>query len=166
MPAFTGTPVNSRTYALEILAPIRLANKNIRVLAFDWLHTATEGSGTGAINLIALPPGKILIYPALSWLRSSAMNATTILDLGHRAYVNNLGATVAQLADAFAADLDPAAAAINQAWPAVDPDLVLATRTSDTFNTQNSLKIYATITVGAIDAAEKIDGWLAYEILE
>ncbi len=91
--AFTGSPVNSVQRALE------LANKSeprdssaLHTKYANYTHTA--GAGTGEINMLTLPAGRIRIYPDLCRYTCADMAASADLHIGHRAYVNEAGTTV------------------------------------------------------------------------
>ena len=89
MAAFTGTPTGSTQYNST---PMQYTNYVKAV--FSYTHAA--GAGTGEVNLLKLPAGKIVIYSADSRIATSAMATGADIHLGYRAYVEPDGDAVVE----------------------------------------------------------------------
>lgn len=156
MAAFTGTPVKSDQYTLQTQSwskvSVDVINK-LELARFSYTHAA--GAGTGEINLIELPAGRITVYPDLSRLVSSAFAANADLHLGYRAYTGADNVAVVEDDNAFGDNLDAGGGALDQAWtlPAVG---------YFRFNSRNGVLIYAMVDTGNIEDGDTIDGWVAY----
>src|SRR3990172_9848375 len=117
MAAFTGTPVKSvqytdQTNSAEKVAPNIIGK--VHIARFSYVHSA--GAGTGEVNLIELPAGKITIYPDLSRIVTTAFAATADLHLGYRAYTDSAGVAVVADDNAFLDNADVGGGALDQAW--------------------------------------------------
>lgn len=157
MAVFTGSPTSASEYLAYINgsgSPKVAGLYNMERRHWQtYTHTAAAGSGTGEINLIVLPPGKLRIYPDSSRLVTSQFGAAATISLGFRAYRQPDGTVVAENAAAFVSAGAAGAGALDIAWvlPAVGflevnvdgPGLIL----------------FATIAAGNIDATDTIDGW-------
>ncbi len=145
--AFTGSPVNSVQRALE------LANKSeprdsskLYIRYANYTHTA--GAGVGEINMFTLPAGRIRIYPDLCRQMSSAMVSTANLSVGHRAYVNEAGTTVAVDVDEWLTDAD--------ASSALDAVLGDGGTTLNQYESQSGIIVYIAITTANIEDTDTI----------
>jgi len=158
MAAFTGTPVKSVEYTNQTASATKAAVdviSKMHAARFSYTHTSTEGSGTGEVNLIELPAGRITIYSDLSRIITSAFGANADLHLGYRAYTNSAGTAVVEDDNAFLDNADAGGGALDQAW-------TLPAGGYTSFDTRNGLIIYAMIDTGDIEAADTISGWVAY----
>lgn len=157
MAAFTGTPVASAEYTGKTTAPAQDAEW---LYAYGyWLHTATQGAGTGEINLVKLPPGKIAVNSALSRLKTTQMAANADLHIGYRAYTKpgpTASRSVAEDDNYFADNLDSGGGAIDQSLP-------LPTDPISHFNTEGGLTVYAMVDTGNIEDTDTIQLWLAWK---
>ena len=153
--AFTGSPVDSVQRAAQ-----RGATKidqhdwsRLQVVFFNYVHSA--GAGTGAINLVKLPAGKIRGFPSLCRITASAMVATADLHIWHRAYTDPDAATPAVVEDdnEFADNLD-AGSAIDAAF--------LIPVGAPVYNTKDGFEIYAMINTANIEDTDTIDGYFVY----
>jgi hypothetical protein len=156
MPIFTGSPTNSVQYALQN-SPSRAAAGDIqgamRVAPFNYVHAA--GSGTGEVNLVILPPGRIRIYSDLSRIVTSDMAVSATLHLGFRAHRQEDGSAVEEDDHALTQALAVGAGARDEAFglPAVGQlDL----------ESQGGITIFALITSGNIEDGDTIEGWVLY----
>lgn len=164
MIAFTGTPVSASGYLLKGTAAGRMpasdeTPRGIRYIGSRWIHTATEGSGTGEVNLFQLPPGRFQLIGSNSRLVTSIFAASATIAIGNRAYTNSdTGASVAEASGAFLA-----ATAANPS--AVDAALgVVADNTE--FITTTGITVFATVASGNIEAGDTIECWMAYRPVE
>lgn len=155
--AFTGSPTSSTEYALvgtrdnEALA----VEGRLHVATFSYTHAA--GAGVGEINLCKLPAGRVRIFIHLSHVIASQMAASADLHLGHRAYVNQAGTTVAENDDLFAANLDSGGGVIDEdfALPATGAPW-------HDIESQDGVIIYAMIDTGNIEDNDTIHGYVTY----
>jgi|TARA_Y100000296_G_scaffold53220_1_gene60956 hypothetical protein len=159
MAAFTGTPTSSVQHALQSGGTSGNANVSdvgarLRIAFFEYTHTATEGSGTGEVNLCVLPYGRIRVYGDLSRIVASAMATDADLHIGHRAYTNLAGTAVAEDDNAFSDNLDAASA--------IDAALALPAEGFLEMNSQAGITVFAMIDTGNIEATDTIKGWIAY----
>ena len=152
MAAFTGSPSKStqRTAQVDNTKVKQEDWGRIQYARFDYTHTL--GAGTGEVNLIKLPGGKIRVFHALSRVVSSAMVATADLHIGHRAFVDAAGATVAEDDNEWLDNAD-AGAAIDSAFLLPGAEV---------YDTRDGLEIYAMIDTANIEDTDTIVGWIAY----
>ena len=156
MAAFTGTPVKSVEYTNQTASATKVSPDvigKLHVARFSYTHAA--GAGTGEINLVELPAGKITIYSDLSRIVTSQFAASADLHLGYRAYTGSDGVAVVEDDNAFLDNSDVAAAAVDSAW-------VLPAGGYTSFDTRNGLLIYAMVDTGNIEDTDTIAGWVAY----
>jgi hypothetical protein len=157
MAAFTGTPTGSTQYNST---PMQYTNYVKAV--FSYTHAA--GAGTGEVNLLKLPPGKVVIYSADSRIACSAMATGADIHLGFRAYVEPDGDVVAESNNAFLNDGDAATGLTSAAW-------TLPAAGFTEFNVRYStgaaykgmgLILFAMIDTGNIEDTDTISGYCAY----
>lgn len=160
MAAFTGTPVGSVQYNLqtalvqEKMNPVD--NAGMRIAFFNYTHTATEGSGTGEINLVKLPAGRIRVYSDLSRLVTTQFAASADIHIGFRAYTDESdGTTVSEDDNAFEDNGDAGGGALDQAF-------TLPAAGYKDFDSTEGVIIYAMVDTGNIEAADTIHGWIVY----
>jgi hypothetical protein len=156
MAAFTGTPTSASAYAAQISAekaPALEVMGAMKVAFFDYTHSA--GAGTGEVNLVSLPAGRIVIYSDLSRVVTSAYAATADLHLGFRAYTHQDGSAVAEDDNAFLDNADAGGGALDQAW-------VLPAGGVTELNSQGGITIYALIDTGNIENTDTLSGWVCY----
>lgn len=128
----------------------------VRLAHFTWVNGSTVGADGSSVNLVKLPSGKVRILPQLSYIAVSALGASRVMDLGVRAYVASDGKTaVAAILNDFVNDRDVSSATTGNFGSAVKKDYFSAT----------GLTICATIAGGTLDAAETMEGYVAYEIV-
>jgi hypothetical protein len=157
--AFTGSPLgttNYQMYAGTGTTKAHAADEAGGLTIARWAqYTHAAGAGTGEINLIVLPPGRILIFPDLSRIVTTQFAASADLHLGFRAYTENDGDAVSEDDNAFLNDADAGGGALDSAW-------VLPAIGYQVFDTRGGLIIYAMVDAGNIEDNDTIDGWVAY----
>lgn len=161
MAAFTGTPTSSAQYAAQV-ATSSTAKRSaaevtatLRVGYFSYTHLAAAGAGTGEVNLIRLPPGRVRIFSDLSRHVTSQFAVNADLHLGFRAYTEPDGDAVAEDDNAFLDNADVGGGALDAAW-------VLPAAGSQAFITPLGLIIYAMIDTGNIETDDTIEGWVVW----
>ncbi len=164
MAPFTGTPVSASGYLMKGVAGGRMPAQapiygNYLREHGSWIHTATQGSGTGEVNMFTLPPGRIQIFPSLSRIITTAYATSSTLDIGHRAYTNLAGTSVAADADEWLDGAD-STSALDQVLTAA----LIADYTE--YNSQAGIIVYATVLAGNIEAADLLDLWITYKFVE
>jgi hypothetical protein len=152
---FVGSPAASVQYAAQN-SPLRPlggeTQGEARMARFSYTHAA--GAGTGEINLVKLPPGRLCIYSDLSHIVTSAMGANADLHLGYRAHKTEGGEPVAQNEDALVNGIDADAG--------VDMTLEFPTDGTLELESQEGVTIYAMIEGGNIENGDTITGWIMY----
>lgn len=147
------TNQNSAQYDSERLYPVEYHGK-LRIAYFEFTQGVAAGDATSTAELCRLPMGRIRILPQLSRIAFSAFGAARVLDVGYRAYVTEGNVAVAELANAFANDIDVSAA---------DADGVPlgALLKYDIFSTKGVV-IFGQVAGGTIPAAATIKGYIIY----
>lgn len=109
------------------------------------------------IDLIDLPFGRIRILPNLSRLRITALGASRVLDIGHRAYYPNSTSTAeAEDDDAFVANKDVSSAVNDAAWDGG------ATKMKWDIYSRSGVRLFATVDGGDIPANAILEGYVTY----
>lgn len=159
MAAFTGTPTSSLQYADQLTSQMSdpvIGQGQLRCHPFKYTHTATEGAGTGEVNLTKLPAGLIRVLPNLSHIHTyTAFGSSADLHIGYRAHTNMDGTSVSEDDNAFADNLDAGGGALDAIWalPAVGYlDL----------DSQDGVVIFALIDSGNIEATDTIEGYCTF----
>lgn len=169
MAAFTGTPTKSTEYTAQTVGrggPVQPGP--LRKWIFKYTHAA--GAGTGEVNLLMLPPGRLWTYSADSWIEATQMAASADLHLGFRAYVEPDGDAVAEDDNFFLDNADTGGGAVSSAFvlPAVT---AAAGPKIGEFNVNRStaatyvgmgLVLYAMVDTGNIEDADVVNGYLAW----
>lgn len=161
--AFTGSPTGSTQYNQQTGVTAggayggEAAGK-LKSSIFEYTHASAAGAGTGEINLIVLPAGNILVYPALSsWGVSVAWAASSTAQFGTRAYVNTSGTTVAASTGALSA-----AVAVGAATVATTAMTVPANGQVLKLNSQNGVTVFCTVASGNITVGGTLFGYLVW----
>jgi len=163
MGAFTGTPISSVQHGRQVNLPMLFADVSdvdtrLRVSYFSYTHTATEGAGTGEVNLVRIQAGRIKVLSDLCRLVSSDMAANADLHLGFRAYTDeSAGTAVAEDDNAFADNLDAGGGALDQTWP------LPAVGGITLLDSQEGITIFALIDTGNIEDTDTIEGYVVYQ---
>lgn len=133
----------------------------LRVMHDTFTATVAAGSTGGAlyIDYPRLLPGKVAIFPQLCALVSSDMSASADLHIGHRAYINSAGDTVAEDDDEWMADVDSGGGALNALWADVTGATLVDT---GVYDAQDGLQIFVTIDGGDIDIGDVISLTVVY----
>lgn len=63
----------------------------LRMFYFDLPATTVTGDDGSSVNLVRLPQGRFRVLPQLSLIKVSALGASRVMDLGHRAYIKEDG---------------------------------------------------------------------------
>jgi len=156
MAAFTGTPASSGVYTSQTdgsHAAGTAVDAKVHI-ADSGLYTHTLGAGTGAVNMLILPPGKIKVLVDLCRVVSSAMVATADLHVGHRAHTNLDGTAVVEDDNSLHDNAD--------AGSALDEALTLPAAGILEFDSQEGVTIFVTIDTANIEDTDTIRLFLAY----
>lgn len=130
----------------------------LRAALYSYTHTA--GSGTGEINIITLPPGRIRVYPHLSTITISQLGAGAVLSLGHRTYKTHLGVIVPEDEIEFLNGIDVSTGITPETfWALIDNTAEFVEMEYDTIH---GLTIYATIESGSIQDGDTLDGVIVW----
>jgi hypothetical protein len=153
--AFTGSPASSLQYA-ALTSPSRPSGGEtqgeVHMARFNYTHTAANG--TGEINLVKLPPGRLCIYCDLSRIVTSQMGVNADLHLGYRAHRTEAGVAVEQDDNALLDNHDTSAG--------VHESFHLPASGSLELESQEGVTIYAMIDTGNILNGNTITGWIMY----
>jgi hypothetical protein len=114
------------------------------------------GDATSTIDFGTLPAGRVRLLTNDIKVQCSALGASRVLKLGHRAYAGELGVTVAEDDDAFATSVDVAAAGVKAGG--------LAELTFDMFS-RAGVGVFGTVTGGTIPIGAALEVSIPY-ILE
>lgn len=129
----------------------------IRLAHFTFVNGDTVGADGSSVNLVKLPAGRVRVLPDLSRIAVSALGASRVMDLGFRAYVASDGITaVAASLNDFVNDRDVSSATDSHFGTDVKKD----------FFSFDGITICALIAGGTLDAAETMEGYVAYEIVQ
>jgi len=156
MAAFTGTPASSGIYTSQTdgsHAAATAVDSKMHV-ADSGVYTHTLGAGTGAVNMLILPPGKIKVFPDLCRVVSSAMVATADLHVGHRAHTNLDGTAVAEDDNSLHDNAD--------AGSALDEALTLPAGGLQSYDSQEGVTIFVTIDTANMEDTDTIQLFLVY----
>jgi len=160
MAAFTGTPVKSPIYTEQDNDKLANHEDARGGLECAWsgvyTHTATEGSGTGEVNLVKLPPGKLRVLTDLCRLVTTAFATSADLHIGHRAYTGGDGVAVVEDDNSLADNLDAGGGALDQTLP-------LPAAGYQEYDSQDGVLIYAMIDTGNIEATDTISLFVVYQ---
>lgn len=163
MAVFTGSPVDTGVRAaqkgdLPIGGDIQ---GNLYVAPHvSYIHTL--GAGTGEINLVKLPAGRVVIYPRLSRIRTSAFAATAQYHLGHRAFVKFDGTVVPENNNEWL-DNVVATAVTNDFWAA----LVTGAETAEAaeYETIDGLELFMLVDTANIEDTDTVDVDVVYSLV-
>ena len=90
-------------------SPHKGANLPVEIIPFKHVQ-ATAGDANSLVDLVRLPPGKVRVLKMThSRLSYTALGSGTTMDIGHTAYVDLDGSTVAAAVDALKDGLNVAA---------------------------------------------------------
>jgi len=118
---------------------------------------AAAGDDGSFVEFFRLPPGRVRVLPWLGRLRCSALGASRVLKIGHRAYQSQAPGggvnPVAEDDDAFASGLNVSAAALVT--------INTADLKGDMYS-RSGIVVYGTVTGGTIPAAAQLELMLPY----
>lgn len=164
MAAFTGSPTGSTQYNQQVgvLQGGVSFGEKLKMRRFSYTHAA--GAGTGEVNLVELPVGKLTILPDLSRIVASTFVTGADLHLGHRAYTEPDGDAVVQDDNAFADNLDagPAGGGIDVAWPLPAIGFFEANVGQAAAGVRPGFTIYAMIDTANIEDGDTINGYVVW----
>ena len=155
--AFAGSPTDSVQRAAQRSATKISAHDwgRLQYAFFDYTHSA--GAGTGEINLLLIPAGRVRILTDLCRIITSDMEANAVMDVGYRAYNDPEAATPAVVEDD---NYFQSASAVGAG--ARDEALLLPASGHPVFNTRFGLEIFASIDTGNIADGDTLSGFIAY----
>lgn len=161
MAAFTGSPTATDQYTAQSAPYTKgAAAKTKKVMPSGvYTHLAAAGAGTGEINLLKLPAGKIRVYCAGSLVNASQYAANADLHIGYRAYTGSDGVAVAEDDNAFLDNADVGGGAL-----AADPFTLPAAGYKD-FDSQDGVIIFAMIDTGNIETDDTLEVDVEYSEL-
>lgn len=166
--AFTGSPTSATPYSSQVDPTqgnvAQGENVGARLILAPFSYTHAAGAGTGEVNLIQLPPGRIHIYPELSQLVTSQFATSADFHLGHRAYTQEDGTTVVEDDNEWIDNGDVAAGALSGPWTTFFATGAGGTvgKTHAVYDAASGLIIFALIDAGNIEDTDTIAGWVAY----
>lgn len=160
--AFTGSPVDTTVRAAQKADMPIAGDVQGSLYVADVTYTHAAGAGTGEINLVKLPAGRVKVFPRLSRLRSTDMAANADLHLGHRAYTNFDGTAVAEDDDEWIADADAGGGALNDFWASITGATGVE---AAEYETRDGLEIFVTIDSGNIEDDDTIDVEVVYSLV-
>lgn len=127
-----------------------------------FVQTATTiAQTTLECELPRLLPGKVMVYPHMSWLRADDADAGALLAMGHRTYRDSTDTAIAALSTYWMTAVAVGAGDIQGLWPAISGVTTAGARPG-TFDAQDGLRIFLTITVAMPNAADVIDVVVVY----
>lgn len=128
----------------------------MRMKYFSFTQGAAAGDAASFQQLQKLPPGRVRVFPRMSYIAWSAFGAARTLNIGYQAHTDDNGDAVAAAADTLDDGRDVSSAGgdyLGDGTNGVDTIL---------FNSQDGVVIEATNIGGTIPAAATLEGWIAY----
>lgn len=129
-----------------------------KIARFNFTQSAAAGDIASTQKLLFLPPGRIIVFPKLSFIQWTAFGAARVLDIGYAAYTGEDGVAVGALANAFDDDIDVSAAG----GAAMGSDLTVGTGMLWTFKSSGGVTLLSTVAGGTIPAAATLKGYVTY----
>lgn len=163
MAAFTGSPASSNAYLAHTTGSAVAKRRGgdaggpIRYAYAEYTHAA--GAGTGEINMLVLPPGRIRTLPNLSRLATSQFAASSTVDVGFRAYTEPDGDAITEDDNAWEDNRDTASGVT---------DAVLefggdgSTTAPVEFNSRAGIIVFVSVDSGNIEDGDTIKLGIAY----
>lgn len=119
--------------------------------------TAAVGDATSTFNLCLLPAGQVRVLPKLSYISVSALGASRVMDIGHRAYTKaGDGASATDEAedlDAFTANLDVSSAVTGVA---------LSSSIKFDIYSKRGVVVCAEVAGGTVPSGAVVEGYITY----
>lgn len=121
------------------------------------MHDTYTYAAAGAIgDVITFPKllaGRVVVYPMMSWIRADDADTNAVLALGHNAYVNRAGTTVAANTAYWMTAVAVGAGNIQGLWPAITGITTAGARPGE-FDAQDGLEIVMTISTAAANSTD------------
>ncbi len=160
------TEQNGTEYGNTVASPPVLnetATEHGRVRLGQFTHAQDgAGSDTSTVNIFRLPPGRVRVLLALSYVEFSALGASTTMDLGHAAYTDLSGTAVAADADDLSADIDVSSA--GSGYFAASSQLTAGLGDSKLFDSRDGVLLFLTINDAGIPDAATVAGQIVYVV--
>lgn len=118
--------------------------------------TAALGVDGEIINLRQLPPGRVIVYPRLSYLQCDALGASRVVAVGTDAYTDEAGSAVAAAINSWDSAISVASAVNLQ----LGASAAAGSGGIFEYNSRSGVIIRATITGGTVPAATKFNGFI------
>lgn len=156
MAVFTGSPTSGPVYANQISVNLGRSENVEGAMQFARLgvYTHAAGAGTGEINLVTLPAGRIIILPLECQIITSQFATGAKFDIGTRAFTNEDGTVVAEAPVRYVTDSAAGGGPLNTTFNGAARVEVL--------DSQEGVTIYMTVDTGNIEDGDTIDGWCRY----
>lgn len=157
MAAFTGSPTGSTQYNQDtgVTQGGVTYLENLHLRRFTYTHAA--GAGTGEINLVRIPAGRVDIHSIFSRRESTQFAASADLHLGYRSYTEPDGDVIAADDNAFGDNEDAGGGALTAAAWTLPTGLGVTE-----INSRTGLTIYAMVDSGNIEDTDTINGWVVW----
>lgn len=144
--------VSNHTDGTSRMTPVdRTGKYRVHVAKMQAITVAGDDGST--ISLGKLPAGRLRLLTNDIKVQCSALGASRVLKLGHRAYAKELGAVEAAADNAFGSAIDVAAAGVKAGG--------LATLTYDMFS-RAGIDIFGTVTGGTIPIGATLEVSIPY----
>ena len=132
----------------------------LRIARFDFTQGSSAGDANSTAELVRLPTGRVRVYLVQSRITTSAFGSSRTLDLGHMAYTDEAGDTVAADEDSL-----DAAQSVSGAASYV-PIGTVGGEESYLFSSHSTegVTIIAKCEGGTIPAAATIKGYFVYAV--
>lgn len=128
------------------------------------VFTQTAATIAEAILECEMPrllPGKVVVYPMLSWIRADDADANADLHLGYRAYVDSTGTTQVADDNYWMDNVDVGGGDKQGLWPAITGVTTAGARPA-TFDAQDGLRIVVMIDTAMPNATDVIEVAVVY----
>jgi hypothetical protein len=113
----------------------------------------TEGTATMSVTFPKLLPGKVVVIPAISWMRADDAQAGALLALGYNAFVDSAGVTQPAVLNYWLSAAAVGAGDLQGLIPAITGVTTAGARPA-TFDAQDGLEVVMTVTVANADVGD------------
>lgn len=156
----TATPYASQIDKDLAGADATEAAADLKVAVFSYTVAV---AGADDYTLVKLPPGNVRVYPELSQIAVDQGVATADFHLGHRAYVDSTGATVAEDDNEWIDDADIGGGALAMGPWAGHTAATLETQAE--YDAADGLEIFATVTTANQDIGDTVTGIVVFSMV-